>query len=280
MSTKSSDKVMLVSTALSFFMPGWKTAQCNLDDEGVLDMNKVGQYLGWLQTEHYLTLSTLTSEQYAKLKKAEKALCFKVSDVLGGLWAAYCIKHRDNVVDFVPRGSQEHDLAEAWADYETEVQKYKRELDEFHRLEDIQKQYRALKRGVGKNHDEKYVRAVMKDRGFNRPSEFTCELPPRPTPPVAPERELKKVTRKQQTLTITLIDVVETQVKQKITKGVKKGKYKYNTVITRTPVKTIMIPADPNWNKAELNGAIEALVARLRPDPRTPRFTTYEFTLS
>ncbi len=277
---KSGDKVMLVGTALSFFMPGWKTAACNLDDEGVLDMGKVGQYLGWLQVEHYLTLDTMTNERYLKLKKAEKALCFKVSDVLGGLWAMYCIRHRDNVVDFVPSGSNENQLCEEWNDYEVAVRKYKRELAEFNRLSDIQKQYRALKRGVGRNHDEKYVRAVMKDRGFTKISEFTCPLPERPVVPVAPERELRKVNRKQQTLTIKLVNVKETIVRKKITKGAKKGKFQRQNIITREVVKTIIIPVDVDWNKTEVVGAVEGVVSRLRPDPRTPVFTTYEFTIS
>lgn len=85
--------------AVSQFMPGWKTASCNLDEFGHFDENKFYELVSWLQKQGYLTMKTIDQAQFNKLKSKEKKIYSKISPI--GLYCAYCTVHRSNEISEV-----------------------------------------------------------------------------------------------------------------------------------------------------------------------------------
>lgn len=266
-------KKTLLTTCLSFYMPGWKTATSMQNDEGNLDWSKVSDLANYLQTEHYLTMHVLTYDEYTKLKKSERELTVKISGVAGGLWCMHATWHGDQAAQAqIPGGAVDHAVIEAWKQFEAALEEYTK-----------RKVTAAALKKLSKENPKEYA-AKMRRWGFtsNRKPDLKVLEKWVGTAPIEPQavKPRKAGQRTARTLTLILNQTVTQKLRQRIKKGTNKGKYKLVLVTTKTPVKTIIVPLDPDTSDIEVGDAVESLVARLRPDPNIPSFNDYEYTIA
>lgn len=270
-------KKTLLTTCLSFYMPQWRTAtnmqtpNPDNDKELILDWEKVAELANYLQTEHYLTMHLLTVEDYKKLKRAEKELCIKLNNVAGGLWCLYATWHSEaSAIAQIPGQPVDHETAEAWRKYDEERLEYDKRRVTAAGLLNLQKtNIREFNR-------------LMKRWGFMKGRKPSVEVMNVwvGKPPVEPEKKAKRAgQRSARNLTLIFNNTITRAVKTKITKGKNAGKFTYTDVTTKTEVKRVVVPLDPELTDAEINGAVAAYAARLGHDPLVPAFTDYEFTI-